>query len=301
MDYNAPVDEAKVEEKIAEANAPKEEPKVESKEPKVTSWIDEVPEEYRDHLKDVKDVGSLAKQFVDQQAFLGNSIRIPGEDAGEEAKQEFMEKLLSKAPGLMYRPDPTNEQAMKDFWASAGVPDSPDGYDLGELPEGTNEEFVKTAKELGAKYGLTNQGLKQYVEDQVLRNKAQVEAFQEAQTEDLKALSQEWGQATESKLEDIKRFSHDMGLPGSFQEALTNNEVGSDWLKAMDKIIQQFGGLSEDQEGTFQNGRNQIDTPAEIMQKVAEIEANPAFRKTGDPRYKGLVEKRMELLKKLNG
>ena len=300
MDYNAPVDEGKVEEKLAE-KAPKEEPKVESKEPKVTSWLDSVPEDYREHLKDVKDVGSLAKQYVDQQAFLGNSIRIPGEDAGDESKKEFMDKLLKHAPGLMYRPDPSDEQAMKDFWATAGVPDSPDKYDLGELPEGVSEDFVAQSKELGHKYGLTSQGLKAYVEDQVALQTAQNEAMTEAQTEDLKALSQEWGQATESKLEDISRFAQEMDFPDTFKEALSQNAVGSDWLKAMDKVIQQFGGLKEDQEGSFQKGKNQIDTPAEVMQKIAEIEANPAFRKTGDPRYKGLVEKRMELLKKLNG
>ena len=55
--------------------------------PDEPNWKDSLPEELKGHkgLTDVKDVGSLAQQFLDSQQMIGQSIRVPGPDAGEDA------------------------------------------------------------------------------------------------------------------------------------------------------------------------------------------------------------------------
>ena len=65
------------------------------------SWLSSLPEELRSNptLQDTKSVEALAKRFVDTKSALGASIRIPGEDASDEVRQEFYSKLNSSVPG----------------------------------------------------------------------------------------------------------------------------------------------------------------------------------------------------------
>ena len=51
----------------------------------------QIPEEYRDNeaLKQFNDIGALAKSYVETKALQGQSIRIPPESAGPEAKAEY--------------------------------------------------------------------------------------------------------------------------------------------------------------------------------------------------------------------
>lgn len=260
-------------------------------------WRSQIPAELRDapQLKDVKDLGSLAKQFVDQQRFLGNSIRIPGEDAGPESRQEFIAKLQKHAPDLIRRPDPSDEAAMAEFWAQAGVPNDPAAY---EVEEGVTlpEERLTNIKALARKYGLTKDKFRQFVKDTVAQETAAMEQAQQSQQEDFKALASEWGHATEGRINDIKKFAEVMQLPEGFRNALQQGQVGSEWLKAMHNIIQQFGGMRERSEVAFQPGGSIPDSPAELKAKIAEIEANPAFLNNRAPQHQGLVQKRFELI-----
>ena len=54
--------------------------------PEPVDFRSSLPEDLREEasLADIKDVGSLAKSYVNAQRMLGSSIRIPGQDAGEE-------------------------------------------------------------------------------------------------------------------------------------------------------------------------------------------------------------------------
>ena len=58
-------------------------------------WKAELPEEIRDSpmVKEAPDLATLAKQAIDYQRMSGNSIRIPGEDASDEAITDFRGKL----------------------------------------------------------------------------------------------------------------------------------------------------------------------------------------------------------------
>ena len=115
-------------------------------------WRDNLPEELKGHkgLADVKDVNGLAQQFLDGQAMIGNSIRVPGPDAGTEALAAFHTKLSDKVPGLIPTPDRDNPEQMNALYKQMGRPDDVMGY---EHPEGVDAtkmgDFAKLAHELG--------------------------------------------------------------------------------------------------------------------------------------------------------
>ena len=62
--------------------------------------LEQIDENYRDHssLKEINDVAALAKSYVETKAMVGNSIRIPGPDAGDEARNEYIQKLINNDP-----------------------------------------------------------------------------------------------------------------------------------------------------------------------------------------------------------
>ena len=56
---------------------------------------DLLPETFKNdpHLSRIKDIDALAKNVVDSQKFISQSVRIPGEDATEADRAEFYKKL----------------------------------------------------------------------------------------------------------------------------------------------------------------------------------------------------------------
>jgi len=267
------------------------------------NWRTMLPAELQEapQLKDVKDFGSLAKQFIDQQKFLGNSIRIPGEDASPEQKMEFYGKLQKHAAGkLVPMPDPNNAESVQAFWESVGVPADHKSYTIDEGMQ-VDQAWLDGFKETAKKYGLTKTAFRQFVKDYVDKSNADLEAGKQAQTADLQSLQTEWGMATDARINDIAKLAEVFGLPEDFKNAIKSKAVGSHWLKPLWKIVEHLGGLAgEGREVAIQPGGSVADSPAEIKAKIAEIEANPAFLNRRDPMNASLVKKRFELFEKLN-
>ncbi len=72
-------------------------------------WKDTLPDDLKTNasLLDVPDVATLAKRFIDTKAMVGNSFRVPGEDASTEDWGKFNTNLIEKVPALMFKPDAT--------------------------------------------------------------------------------------------------------------------------------------------------------------------------------------------------
>lgn len=266
-----------------------------------SDWRAAIPSEFADaaSLKDIPDVGTLAKNYVHAQQLIGNSVRKPGPDASAEDKQAFIEKMREVAPNLVSLPDPDNEEESNAFWESVGVPSDHKAYDVEEGLE-VDENWLEGVKEQGKRYGLTKAKFRQFVKDTVERQKESAAKGQEAQAADMKTLSQEWGNATEARLNDIKEFAEVFKLPESFRKALTDGQVSSEWLKPMHDIIQQLGGLKEGQEVSFQPGGSVPDSPQEMKVQLAEIHANPDYFDSRSPRQKMLIEKAFKLTEELD-
>ena len=103
-------------------------------------WKTVLPEELRADptINQTPSVESLARQLVDAQKHIGNSLKIPGEQAGDDAWGEFNSRLKEKVPGLIAKPNPDNEEQMQILYGTMGRPDSPGEYKTTErvVPEG---------------------------------------------------------------------------------------------------------------------------------------------------------------------
>jgi hypothetical protein len=229
------------------------------------TWKEELPEDLRDTpiVKEAKDIASLAKQAVDFQRMLGNSLRVPGEGAGENEWKEFHEKAARA--GLVAR----------DRFTEIVRPEKPEHYALKKVPEdvaelGLAQSDVDAWKARAHVLGLSKEQFAEWAETQIAERRAaakdRAERFRAAD----ESLKQEWGQAFEQRkalaLAAAKRFGGD-----TLVQALGNNPDPL-VLRALGEIGKQF---EEKGMGDLTPRPNFAETRQEAQLKLDEIMRNP--------------------------
>jgi len=86
-------------------------------------------------------------QVTDMRKFLGQSIRIPGENASSEDLAAFHDKLTSKVPGLTHVPDFKDAEAAGKFYSAIGRPEKQDEYKLPEIDNKGVELNIEPAEQ----------------------------------------------------------------------------------------------------------------------------------------------------------
>jgi len=208
--------------------------------PDEPNWRDNLPDDLKDHasLKDVKDVGGLAKQFVDTLSAQGQMIRIPGPDAGDDALKAFHTKLSDKVPGLIPTPDMDNEDQMNALFKTMGRPEDATGY---EHPEGVDPtqyaEFASLAHGLGLTKSQYNKMVAAVHEFGTKKQDAASEAFSAAQ----RALKQEWGIVYEDNLQLVDAVMKGTNAPKEMLELAADGKLPAEATKWLYNIGQQLG------------------------------------------------------------
>lgn len=208
--------------------------------PPEPSWKDSLPEEIRGHktLADVADVGSLAKQFIDAQAAMGTSIRIPGPEAGTEAIQAFHTKLSDKVPGLIPTPNPDSEEQMGALYDRMGRPKEAIGY---EHPDGVDPTQMADFAALAHGLGLTKTQYKGMLTELVKHTQTEHEATTEEFNANSRALKQEWGIVYEDNLQLVNSVMKGTGAPKEMLELAADNKLPATSIKWLYNIGKQLG------------------------------------------------------------
>lgn len=228
----------------------------------VDDWRDGLSADLRSGLGDVQSVEDLAKGYVNAQSMIGNSIRIPGKDAGSEDWDKFYGKFAD-VPGLTrYNPDD-----LSSLYEAAGRPADAKGYQI----EGAPQEFLEAAHAAGLN--------RQQVESMLAYEKGIEESHESAEQDALNAginsLRQEWGLAFDRKVEEGQRAVAflEQTAPG-LAEALDATGAGNN--PAVIKLFQALGANLKEGEGfAGTQGSNSGITPAEARAQIEEIHNNP--------------------------
>ncbi len=257
------------------------------------TWRDNLPEELKGHkgLADVKDVNGLAQQFLDGQQMIGNSIRVPGEDAGEDAWKAFHSKLSTKVPGLIPTPDKDNEEQMGALYKTLGRPEDATGY---EHPEGVDAtkfaEFAQLAHGLGLSGTQYNKMVGQLAEF----TKVQEEAASDKFVLGIRELKQEWGIVYEDNVQLVDAVMKGTEAPAYLKELAANGKMPAEALKWLHNIGKQLGT-----EGINFN-KDEFSSrvaPAEARARSAEIMNDTAgpYWNAAHPQHKEYVNRVVEL------
>lgn len=263
--------------------------------PEESNWRDSLPEELKEStaLKDVKDVASLADQFVNAQSLLGSSIRVPGPDAGEEAVKEFHGKLMEKVPGLIPTPDPENPEVMNSLLKKLGRPDDPAGY---EHPDGVDATKMADFAKVAHAAGLTK---KQYADVlSAVSGFAQEkkESASQSHLDGIRKLKQEWGITYEDNLQMVGNVMKATGAPDQWHEMAANGEMPADALKWFHEIGKRLGteGINFDKDESSTRL-----APAEAKARADEMINNREgpYWDASHPQHQEYIKRYTELLR----
>lgn len=244
------------------------------------NWRDTLPDELKGDpsLANFEDVGQLAKSFVDTKSYQGNSISIPGEDAGDEARQQFTDKLLEKAPNVMMRPDFDKPEQSVEFYRTLGMPEKSDGYgtpEIKDMPEGANPNperldfFRGIAHDAGLSKAQFNKIMTAVIEQDI----SSVTDGTNARKEDMDGLAKEWGMATEERMGQAKSILEKTKAPESLVNAFNDKSLSSDLVKWIHGLATSIGSEGNNLGNNDLSNNSKI-TPQEAQEKINEIYAN---------------------------
>ena len=149
-------------------------------------------EEYRDaaNLKDFKDVNQLAKSYVELQKLVGNSIRLPAEDASPEAISDFYEKIKN-VEGVLIKND-------ENLLNKLGKPEKAEEYDFNHIVEKVPEieADLNAFKETAFELGLTKDQASKLAEMRFNEIESSIKEMEVSRQNGEQALKQLWGQGS---------------------------------------------------------------------------------------------------------
>lgn len=243
-------------------------------------------------LKDFKDINSLAKSYVNAQKLIGNSVRIPSEDASQEAKAEFLNKLKS-IDDVVVKPTSDDPSEREEFLNKLGRPESPDQYDFNEVvdpnivqhPDVSAE--LDTFKNIAHEIGITKEQANKLVDMRMQTLKEHTESQKQQVEEAKQELRGMWGQDYENRMNIAKQTAklYSEKYPDAMTD-LINGPTGSNpafinMLAELGKGFKEQGhvGLQKAQFGT---------SPDEALSKISEKRSDAGFMKAyTDERHPG--------------
>lgn len=296
----APVAESATTETAAAPEAVVESPAVTNE----LNLLDHVSDDFKYVIdkKGFKDLNDVVKSYVNLERMVGNSVRIPGEDASEEAKKEFYEKLKD-VDGVILKDS-------EDMYTKLGRPESAEGYNLqdlvdaeiaGAVPNLGQEisDFQKTAHEIG----LSKEQAAKLLEMRMGTLKSANETWTAKREAGEAELRKMWGEDHDNRLAAAKNVAkmYSEQYPDAMSELLNsqagNNPAFINMLSELGRTFKETGhaGMQKAQFGT---------TPAEAAQKIADKRADTGFMKayhdSMHPGHKQAVSEMMRLYELAN-
>lgn len=239
-----------------------------------TIAIDALPEDLRsvESIRKFAQDGKVSipnalKSYVELEKMLGNSIRVPGENATNEEKTRFRRQL--------------------------GVPDSPDDYQLPSTDE--NKEIITAFAKAAHEAGMTKAQAEHLItwwntvaEQTMEQQKAHIAKV----TTDLK---NQYGQAYDQVISDAKKALVAFGTDNLRQRIEAGDPIGND-----PDVIATFINISRGMsEGRYVKADALMNTKENIQARIVEITSDPAYFDTTSPKYLALREEREALYRKL--
>ena len=240
-----------------------------------TDWKSGLSEEFQgnESLSSYKDLDGLAKSHVELQKMLGNSVRIPGEDATSEDINKFHTKM--------------------------GRPETAEAYDYKpsvEIPaELQNDQALAGFKQKAFEMGLSNE---KFNEIASYYDGMNIDAFNAKKAEGVNA-DKEFSESMaatfgEGKQDAFNNASNVLGKYLAPEEAQSLMALDN---KALVNVIKAIDGFSKDyvredsmsKSGSAGNGQSSIDRLAEVR---AELKTMDEF----SPQAKALNDEKWRLL-----
>jgi len=266
----------------------------------MSEWKEQLPEQIREapYFKNAESPEQVLADLQNAAAWQGNSMRLPGPDAGQEDLQQFHERLMEKVPGLMPTPDPANPETLTHVMAKLGVPEAADGY---RLPEGVDiaGDALGQLKSQAHKVGLTQAQFEAQLALMTETGASQDAARRDALAEQERIIKEEWGPAYTERMGEIQAMLNKDGTPADIKDAFANGALDAQSLRWLHSVA--IAGTEAPQAQAQADGSSRTLDKSETLAQIAELERLIfAPSASSDPGYQGWCQKRLQLMATLD-
>jgi hypothetical protein len=270
------------------------------------AWSDSLPEDVRswDEVTNSDSPEKFWQQMSSHRQHLGQSIRIPGADAGKEDWTAFNAKLTEKVPTLMQTPDPENEESTNALYTKMGKPAAATDYKTpefkdaeGKVIDGLDAAQTEAFKAIAHKNGLSQKQFEKIVTETTQQNIAAAQKQAEQLAGYQAEITAEWGAAEDKNYTILKTFAKKTDAPEAIVKALENKTLDAGVAKWMLTAANASFGEGQRAAGD-EGGGGGVMTPGEAKERQNEIMNNRehAYWKKMDPGHKAAVARVRELI-----
>lgn len=267
-----------------------------------TDWKETLPESVRewDEVKNSDSPEKFFDQVSNMRSLMGQSIRIPSEEASEEDRNAFYSKLTEKVPGLMPTPDPTDEGSVESVLKALGRPDDAGQYSVPEIENNPlTDEKMGEMKAVAHKYGLTNKQFEGLMGDIIQSDVQMLNEMQAMSQKSRDEVRGEWGGTFEAREQNLIQFAEKSGAPNQLVELLKNGQTDGATLRWIHSMAESMG-----EKPVFtNNGKESTPTVdrAEASERAQELRTKLTHMPQSDPSYQSTLNRMMEYEKQASG
>ena len=239
-------------------------------------WSNSAPEFARgwDQVKNSATQEDFYNRVGEMRSHMGNSIRIPGDDASDESRTEFKNKLLEKVPSLMNTPDFDNPESLADLTRRMGRPEEVAGYaDVSGESVSFGEGQLAELKTIAMDLGLTKKQFEAFATKVGTESAVNSQDHADKIKEEHGKIQTAWGLAAESKYLETVNFAKQAGAPQALLDGLEKRVIDSDTVMWLNTLAQ---GITEKSNISFQpnNSSGNIMTPLEAKERMNEMRSD---------------------------
>lgn len=258
-------------------------------------WLDGLEDDElkgNESLANFEDVGALAKSYLETKSMVGKGLFVPTENANDEQRTAFYDKVLEQAPKLMMKPDMENDEARTAFFKSLGVPEDASKYDAVKLDDiGFDEDRDTAIRKAAHEAGLTPAQYKSVVTGMLEFDKGGLGEREKVNMEQMRNLKLDWGMAFDDKKALANKVRE------TFLDFIPESQMDARTIKALntigDQLIEGDAGI-----GDFRHeGDDDSLTPADALKMIDEIMNNTEhpYWNSHDPRHDDALKEMVEL------
>lgn len=236
--------------------------------------------------KGFKSADDALKSYKNLESMVGNSVRIPSEDASPEAKAEFLEKIKD-VEGILLKND-------ENLYGKLGRPESSDGYNLEEIIDRelfnsmpTLADELDDFKELAFEAGLSKEQASKLVDMRMRTLKSFTEEHLKNREAAEGALRKSWGSDYDNRLAAAKQVIKIYGEKyGDHVTQLVNSPAGNN--PALLNMLSELGEMYKEKKHEGMSGSHFGMTPDMAAAKIHEKRSDVGFLKAyNDDRHPG--------------
>jgi hypothetical protein len=263
----------------------------------MSDWKEALPEALREapYIAKAETAEEAVASLAHAAKIVGTSIRIPGEDASEDDRAAFYDKL-GEVDGVARLPTHDDEDGWNALMGKLGRPDEYTGYELPEVADFKWEEGMATdLRKYALESGLTNKQFKALASQLATQNKTEADASLQSLADARESLKLEWGDTLQSREELVRGWMSQSEAPAALQKLFDDKAIDNDTMNWLYKTANQFKGEVAPIAADGNGGAAPLMQPSEALEKIPQVIGDMLGMRDSDPRYRGLQQKLIQL------